>query len=167
MVRLEEVEDEAFLQHKEFDGAEDDDYTDTGEKVLLSSFPLCLWTESTAIAILVYLLYRANRYRLDSSISGDEADDDLPLEESLADRISALKDIVSPTTRRRLNGVYETISNYARSGFWLGAKGAYAISVTALFIGVPFSLLYVDDTMLAEQENQMKAREMGNEVSNA
>ncbi|KAI4154914.1 MAG: hypothetical protein LQ340_001352 [Diploschistes diacapsis] len=127
MVRLEEVQDEEFLQSKEFD--DDDDYTDT-----------------------------------DSSISGDEAEDDLPFEETLTDRVLALKDMVSPTTRRKISDICNTVSSYTRSGLWLGAKGVYALSVTTLFIGVPFSLLVADDMMLAEQEKEMRMREMGNEI---
>ena len=73
--------------------------------------------------------------------------------------------MVSPTTRRKISDVYDAVSSYTRSGFWLGAKGAYALSVTALFIGVPFSLLFADDMMLAEQEKEMRMREMGSEVS--
>ena len=81
------------------------------------------------------------------------------------DRVLALKDMVSPTTRRKISDVYNTVSQYTRSGLWIGAKGAYAISVSALFIGIPFSLLFVDDSMMAEQEKEMKMREMGSEVS--
>lgn len=72
--------------------------------------------------------------------------------------------MVSPTTRRKISDICNTVSSYTRSGLWLGAKGVYALSVTTLFIGVPFSLLVADDMMLAEQEKEMRMREMGNEV---
>lgn len=72
--------------------------------------------------------------------------------------------MISPTTRRKISDTYATISSYAKSGFWIGAKGAYAISVSALFVAVPFSLLAVEDIQLAEQEKEMRMREMGNEV---
>ena len=101
----------------------------------------------------------------DSSISGDEADDDIESRETFTDRIIALKDMVPPTTRRRFIDIYNGVSRYTRSGFWIGAKGAYAITVSALFIGVPFALLSADEMFLAEQEKEMKMREMGNEVS--
>ena len=73
--------------------------------------------------------------------------------------------MVPPTTRRRFSDIYNSVSKYTRSGFWIGAKGAYAITVSALFIGVPFALLSADEMFLAEQEKEMKMREMGNEVS--
>ena len=100
---------------------------------------------------------------LDSEIS-DASDLDGPLEESLADRIAALKDIIPPTTRRRLGDTYASISSYGKSGFWLAAKSAYAISVSALFISVPFVYLMVEDMQLGEQEKEIKMREMGNEI---
>ena len=74
--------------------------------------------------------------------------------------------MISPTARRRISDIYNTVSSYTKSGFWLSAKGAYVLSFSALFIGVPFALLSTDDLMLAEQEKEMKMREMGNEVCN-
>ena len=72
--------------------------------------------------------------------------------------------MISPMTRRKISDTYATVSSYAKSGLWLGAKGTYALSVSALLVAVPFSLLVVEDMQLAEQEKEMRMREMGNEV---
>jgi hypothetical protein len=73
--------------------------------------------------------------------------------------------MIPPKTRRQISDTYSTVTDYAKSSFWFGAKGAYAISVSVLFVSVPFVYLLVEDMQMAEQEKEIRMREMGNEVS--
>ncbi|MCJ1444704.1 MAG: mitochondrial import receptor protein [Stictis urceolatum] len=129
MVRLEEVEDEEFVQQGEKDLFEDDDdFTDT-----------------------------------DSELSDDD-DALLAVSESITDRISALKDIIPPATRRRVHNAFETVSSYGKTGLWFSGKAAWVISTSALLWSIPFALALVEEQQIQEMEKEQKMREMGNEL---
>lgn len=72
--------------------------------------------------------------------------------------------MIPPRTRRQISDTYSRVSSYGRSGLWIAAQGAYAISVSALFVSVPFLYLFVEDVQLGEQEKEAKMREMGGEI---
>ena len=46
-----------------------------------------------------------------------------------------------------------------------GLKLAWQVSTSVLLLVVPFSLVMMEDQAIAAEENQMKMREAGNEVS--
>jgi len=99
----------------------------------------------------------------DSEISEDE-EYDLDPSESIFDRIVALKDIIPPTTRRKLADGIETTVAWTKSGLWLGGKTVFILSTSALLIGVPFGLAVAEESQAMEFEKEQKMREMGNEM---
>jgi len=54
-----------------------------------------------------------------------------------------------------------------KDGLWLGGKGAWIVSTSALLWGIPFALALVEEQQIAEMEKEQKMREMGNELLTA
>jgi import receptor subunit TOM22 len=99
---------------------------------------------------------------LDSEISTD--DEEMPEEETLADRIYALRDIIPPTTRSYISGKFETTTDWVKSGLLFSGKSLWVISTSALFLGVPWALAFAEEQQVVEMEKEMRMREMGGEV---
>lgn len=100
---------------------------------------------------------------LDSEISSD--DDLNPTHsESLTDRISALRDILPPSTRQRIATTFTTTKSYVIGGLYLTGKAGWILCTSAMLIGVPFGLAWMEEQQVVEMEKEQKMREMGNEV---
>ncbi|KAK5994553.1 Adenosine deaminase-like protein [Cladobotryum mycophilum] len=91
----------------------------------------------------------------DSEIS-NESDFD-PTEESLADRLFALRDIIPPPQE----------AGTAWSVLSFGGKGAWVITTSALFFGVPFALSFAEDQQLTAMEQEYNMRQAGSELLTA
>ncbi|RMD41947.1 hypothetical protein DV735_g3146, partial [Chaetothyriales sp. CBS 134920] len=123
MVRLEEVEDETFVEKPlgtKGDALladdDDDDYTDT-----------------------------------DSEISDAS---DLEPDETLADRIAALKDIIPPKRRSQIASVAATAFRATSNTISYGGKGIWVIATTVLLLGIPYALALGEEQQLMEEERQ-------------
>ena len=101
----------------------------------------------------------------DSEISDDDIVTSYSGGESIKDRVLALRDMLPPSTRRRIVSSYETVKGYAWYGLTLSGKTAWVISTSALLLGVPFILAVVEEQQVVEAEKEQRMREMGNEVS--
>lgn len=102
----------------------------------------------------------------DSEISTDD-EDDIPDEETLADRLAALRDIIPPTTRSYISQKVDTTTGWIKSGIFLSGKTLWIFSTSALLLGVPWALAFAEEQQVVEMENEMKMREQGTrEVSN-
>ena len=86
-------------------------------------------------------------------------------DESLTDRILALRDIFPPSTRRRISSTFDIASSYFKTGLGLGGKTLWVVSTSALLLGVPWALAFAEEAQLVEMEKEQRMREMGNEVS--
>ena len=102
---------------------------------------------------------------LDSEIS-NESDFD-PTNESLAERLYALRDIIPPTTRGWVSGHVSNISSKAWSVLSFSGKGAWVITTSALFFGVPFALSFAEDQQLTAMEQEYNMRQTGGELLTA
>lgn len=185
MVRLEEVEDEEFnrvqIGEKDFD---DDDFTDTGEPSLSGPgamlVALPLWYFVTGCGLLLtnaschptslrsfpcHPQYAKVCPHPDSEISDDGVVTIYNGGESLKDRVLALRDMLPPSTRRRIVSSFERVKGYAWYGLTLSGKTAWVVSTSALLLGVPFILAVVEEQQVVEAEKEQRMREMGNEVS--
>ncbi|KAM7189157.1 mitochondrial import receptor subunit tom22 [Naviculisporaceae sp. PSN 640] len=98
----------------------------------------------------------------DSEISA-ESDWD-PVEESLADRLYALRDVVPATTRGWVWDKVTYTTETVKSTLSFAGRAAWAISVSALLLGVPFALAYADDQQILAMEEEQRMREMGSEI---
>ncbi|OBT62265.1 hypothetical protein VE03_08578 [Pseudogymnoascus sp. 23342-1-I1] len=99
----------------------------------------------------------------DSEISSD---DEAPptLDESLSERLLALRDIIPPTTRTAIASVYTTTSSYVTTTLSFGGKALFVLSTSALLLGVPWALAFAEEQQIADMENEMRAREAGSEL---
>ncbi|KAL1882755.1 hypothetical protein VTK73DRAFT_880 [Phialemonium thermophilum] len=101
----------------------------------------------------------------DSEISTDSNFD--PSQESLTDRLYALRDIIPPTTRGWLWHKFQTASRLARTTLLFCGRAAWTVSVSALLIGVPFAIAYAEEQNLTAMEQEQRMREMGGELLTA
>ncbi|EFZ02897.1 hypothetical protein MHUMG1_00167 [Metarhizium humberi] len=101
----------------------------------------------------------------DSEISNDSDYD--PSNETLAERLYALRDIVPPTTRGWISSRVNSISSKAWSVLSFSGKGAWVITTSALFFGVPFALSFAEDQQLTAMEQEYNMRQTGSELLTA
>ena len=96
----------------------------------------------------------------DSEISTDD-EDDIPDEETFADRLLALRDIIPPTTRSYISNTVDTTTEWVKSGLSFSGKTLWIVSTSALLLGVPWALAFSEEQQVIEMENEMKMREQG------
>ncbi|KAK1751875.1 alkali metal cation/H+ antiporter Nha1 C terminus-domain-containing protein [Echria macrotheca] len=101
----------------------------------------------------------------DSEISTDSNYD--PADESLADRLYALRDIVPPTARGWVSDKLETTTSVVKSGLFFAGRAAWAVSVSALLVGIPFALAYSEDQQILAMEQEERMRQLGGELLTA
>ncbi|WFC99169.1 mitochondrial import receptor subunit Tom22 [Malassezia yamatoensis] len=109
----------------------------------------------------------------DWELTDDESDDDdledevsergvALRDESLFDRIAALKDIISPKTRSDIAKTWQTVSAYSFTGGWIAGKLIWIGVTSALLVGLPFALAVEDESRISAQEKEMIAQQGGN-----
>jgi import receptor subunit TOM22 len=101
---------------------------------------------------------------LDSEISTDD-EDNIADEETLADRLLALRDIIPPTTRSYISGKVDSTAGWIKSGLLFSGKTLWVVSTSALLFGVPWALAFAEEQQMVEMEKEMKMRESGQDVS--
>lgn len=99
----------------------------------------------------------------DSETSSDD-EDEIYEDETLADRLFALRDMISPQTRYYISNKFEKTSNFIKSGLFFSGRTIWVISTSVLLLGVPWALAFAEEQQMIEMEKEMKMREMGGEV---
>ncbi|KAI5959848.1 TOM22 [Candida pseudojiufengensis] len=99
----------------------------------------------------------------DSEFSDDEDDFDYS-NETIYDRIIALKDIISPQQRDNISKFTSLISNYSsiianKSGTLL-----WGLTSSSLLLGVPLALAILSETQLQEMEKDMSLQKSAQDV---
>ncbi|EMG45693.1 tom22 Mitochondrial import receptor subunit tom22 [Candida maltosa Xu316] len=95
----------------------------------------------------------------------DEDDDDFDFEnETLLDRLVALKDIVPPEQREAIAGLSTSITDLVRSGFSNGGKLLWGLTSGSLLLGVPLALAILSETQLQEMERGMSLEKSAQDV---
>jgi import receptor subunit TOM22 len=149
MVKLEEVMDEEFVREQEGPHDEDEWDTDSG----------------TSPSTPIYINPPSNRIANTPAESDLESESSFIADETLYERITALKDIVPASTRRSLSSKYEAITSWTKSGLLFGGKTLWVVSTSALLLGVPWALAYSEEQMIVEQERaEMMNQRAQNEV---
>lgn len=82
-------------------------------------------------------------------------------QESIWERISALKDIIPPSTRQSLLAKASTISSYGSVGLLISGKLAWIFTTTALLVGLPYALAVEDEMRISQQERDMMSQQQG------
>ncbi|KAL2024686.1 hypothetical protein VTK56DRAFT_6887 [Thermocarpiscus australiensis] len=101
----------------------------------------------------------------DSEISTESNYD--PAEETLTDRLAALREMVPPAARGWIHHKYERTSSAVKAALFFCGRAAWTLSVSALLVGVPFALAYGEDQNYAAMEQEQRMRELGGEVLTA
>jgi import receptor subunit TOM22 len=149
MVELVEVEDESFENKQVGPSDEEDDYTDTG------TFHGTIHRKSDHSDL-----------HLDSEISTDD-EDNIADDETLTDRLLALRDIIPPTTRSYISSTVDSTTGWIKSGLLFSGKTLWIVSTSALLLGVPWALAFAEEQQMVEMEKEMKMRESGQDVRSA
>jgi import receptor subunit TOM22 len=99
--------------------------------------------------------------RTSSSSSLSSIDSEASVDESLFDRIAALKDIVPPTTRHNISTrVLKTASFFKRASKVVG-NVVWVVTTSALLVGLPLALALEDEAKIVQQEKEMLEQQQG------
>ncbi|KAI9796088.1 MAG: mitochondrial import receptor protein [Piccolia ochrophora] len=135
MVKIETVDDEAFTNPQA--GPTDDDDNDSDYTDTDSSLSTTSLPSKTSASY----------------------PDETPLE-----RLLALRDMIPPATRAQIAASVSTASGYVATGLRWGGKGVWALSTSALLIGVPFALAFMDEVAAQEEERAIRMQQGVNDV---
>ncbi|EGV65675.1 mitochondrial import receptor subunit Tom22 [Yamadazyma tenuis] len=104
-------------------------------------------------------------YSDSDSESESEIEDDFDIEnETLYDRILALKDIIPPKQRNVLLSAVQTVQSSVTTGLFKGGNLLWGVTSSLLLLGVPLSLAILSETQLQEMEREMSLQESAQSV---
>lgn len=86
------------------------------------------------------------------------------VDESLGDRIAALKDVIPPTYRKNMSTAATTGMRWVQNGLSFGGKTLWVVSTSALLLGVPWALAFSEEQQVQEMEREMRMQQNANEV---
>jgi import receptor subunit TOM22 len=99
----------------------------------------------------------------DSDITTDDSAIDLE-NETLYERIVALKDIIPPQSRRRITSTVSSVTSFTRSSLLFSGKALWILSTSAFLLGVPWALAYAEEEQIAQIEREQGMIRGANEV---
>ncbi|KAF2759179.1 mitochondrial import translocase, subunit Tom22 [Pseudovirgaria hyperparasitica] len=88
----------------------------------------------------------------------------LPDDETLAERLAALQDIIPPSYRHKVQSTVSTTTDWVKSGLLYSGKALWVISTSAILVAVPWALAYAEDQQMAEMEREMKMQQSANDL---
>ncbi|KAI4738440.1 hypothetical protein E4T50_11107 [Aureobasidium sp. EXF-12298] len=165
MVKLEEVMDEEF--NREQAGPQVEDEWDTSDGTNKHPAPAQhLKSPSSIHADTAHSSKKKQKLitltKTESEASEDE-EEYMP-DETFADRLAALKDIVPPTYRKHLSNTLSTTSSWVQTTLNYGGKTLWVVSTSVLLLGVPWALAFAEEQQMAEMEREMKMQQSANEL---
>ncbi|CAI5760275.1 unnamed protein product [Candida verbasci] len=94
-----------------------------------------------------------------------DIEDDFDFEnETIYDRIVALKDIVPPEHRENIYKASTTLQNSISSIFNQGGKLLWVLTSSSLLLGVPLAMAILSETQLQEMEKDMSLQKSAQDV---
>ena len=96
-----------------------------------------------------------------SSVHGD--DDDIS-DETILDRIVALKDIIPEHQRLAVSRVISKTVSLGSMATYIGGKAVYIAITSILMLGIPYALAVEEEKAIGEQERQMQMQQGMSEV---
>ncbi|KJX99277.1 mitochondrial import receptor subunit tom22 like protein [Zymoseptoria brevis] len=96
-----------------------------------------------------------------------DVDEDDAFDETILDRVYALKDIVPPTYRKRIASAADTGYAWLSSGLSFSGKTLWVVSTSALLLGVPWALAFSEEQQYQEMEREMRMQQSANELLTA
>lgn len=108
------------------------------------------------------------KFGSESDDSDEDDSDDEVLERGLTipqetvwERISALRDIIPPSTRRSITQKINTFTTYGGVSLLWGGRAVWVLSTTMLLWGLPYSLAVEDEMRVIQQERDMNPQQHG------
>ncbi|EGG13203.1 uncharacterized protein MELLADRAFT_30742, partial [Melampsora larici-populina 98AG31] len=96
----------------------------------------------------------------------DELDEGISIEdETIIDRIYALKDIISPSSRTTICESWNKLSNSTKSTTRFLGNVAWVITTSMILVGLPMALSIEGESMLVAHEKEMERQAHGQQVS--
>lgn len=99
----------------------------------------------------------------DEEYSSDD-EDDFDENETFYERLCALKDIISPKQRQVVSNVFNTTVSIVKGTFSKGGNLVWAITTSALLLGVPLSLSILAEQQLIEMEKSFDLQKDANDI---
>lgn len=103
----------------------------------------------------------------EESDSEDEDEDGLTLEESMYERLVALKDMIPIKQRTRMGNFVQGVWGWVSWGVRGGGNVAFVVSTGVLMLGVPYALAVAEEGQMMEMEREMKLQQQANELIQA
>ena len=104
----------------------------------------------------------------DASASDSESeveDEDLgALDETLYERVAALKDIIPPPTRARISSAFSTGKSGLGTVALFGGKSLWALTSSLLLIGIPFMMAVEAEAQAQEEEKALSMQTGSNDL---
>jgi import receptor subunit TOM22 len=98
-----------------------------------------------------------------SDITTDDSALDLE-NETLFERITALKDIIPPQSRRRIGSTVSSVTSFTKSGILFSGKALWILSTSAFLLGVPWALAYAEEEQYVQIEREQGMIRGANEM---
>lgn len=95
---------------------------------------------------------------------GSDFEDDYDENETIVDRLVALRDIIPPKQRQNLSSVFNTASSFVKSLFTKSGNAAWIVTTSALLLGVPLSLSILGEQQLIEMEKSFDLQKDANDL---
>jgi len=99
--------------------------------------------------------------RTNSSESLSSVASDLSADETLYDRITALVDIVPPTTRQKISNKFSSAASFVKKSGKLMGNVVWVVTTSTLLVGLPLALILEDEAKIVAQEQEMLAQQQG------
>ena len=99
--------------------------------------------------------------RTNSSESLSSVSSDLSADETLYDRITALVDIVPPTTRQKISSKVSSAASFVKKSGKLMGNVVWIVTTSTLLVGLPLALILEDEAKIVAQEQEMLAQQQG------
>ena len=97
----------------------------------------------------------------------DEDDDEEDISnETISERIIALKQAIPPSYRHNLESVSTSVSSVVKTSATFAGNAFWVVITSSLLLGVPLALSIISEQQLIEMEREMKLTQSTNEVSN-
>ncbi|KAG5368596.1 Mitochondrial import receptor subunit TOM22 [Yarrowia sp. C11] len=94
----------------------------------------------------------------------EDEDDDFDIDETIYERVIALKDIVPPQHRVFASKAASSVYDWASAGLSFSGKAIYIVTSSALLLGVPLALSIMSEQQLNEMEAEMKLSQGSNDI---
>lgn len=99
--------------------------------------------------------------RTSSSSSLSSVSSELSADETFIDRLTALVDIVPPTTRQSIYSRVSKTASFFKRGGKLAGNIVWVLTTSAILVGLPLALSLEDEAKIVQQEQEMLAQQQG------